>query len=512
MNKRLSIIGLSTLVLCLGFLLDQSLIRQMDRNKSVGLVMVKKRFPMESPGVLIPIDLTQSEVYNGIGGWSFPASPGALMELGVYNSNLQLCVSTGVLNWPGEGPFQFSIPEWAPKPGRYYLAVSTNNPDAAFAGCASASLPLQGGAIPLKKQIGATPFTSPSALVPDLALLPKQTLPLPNYRLTTGGPVFAMCRDPGRHRIYGQRGQQVFASFDCGETWQPLMPLPEMKGHLFSMVVTGDRLYAFSSFGEVYQTNGTLGSANMQTTWRDITCPEPMRRSFTGGLPYGLVAYGDWLFMGEYTTTGRGEVRDRDKGEGECRVLRFNLKTEEWKVSGRFKARHVHAFHTNGVDLWVSIGDLHCGPQVGVAQLAEMGRDGDTWQMINGAKAPYTDNYGVNLITSRDGSRLFLAGDRPGRHIMTLPLDKPMEKNNIDTWVFGPSSQTETVRSLIMEQQSGDLYYWTAETTNPALYRCPPPYKQAFPIYFYEQTPVVLKSFQCHNFILMRDQRIQVSE
>lgn len=499
--------AVATVVLILGFLLDQSLLRQTRENERIQWIMEQKRRPLNHSLVIIPVELPGDVTYNRIGAWTFPGETGTLMELGVYDQHFQQCVSTGVRAWPDEGPFQGAIPEWTPQKGSYYLAVSTNNPRAAMAAHPSQQPPLVGDVFPLEDQASVRQRETEEP-PPLLSLLPKTPLPQVVEKVVARGEVFAMCRDPTRHRVYGQRGDRVLSSADCGKTWRPFTSLPPMKGHLYAMAAFEDRLYALSSFGELFETQQVLSQCTERSQWKNITCPEPLRRNFTGGMPYGLVAHGGQLYLGEYTTTARGEVRNAEEDKGACRILRYAPTSGEWAVSGEFKARHIHAFHTDGPNLWVSIGDLNSGPHVGVAQLQIQPDGSETWSMVNGFGPPYTDNYGVDLLSLPGAPQLLLAGDRPGRHLMAVRTDQPVGKANMDTLVFGPPSPTETVRSLIMDQQTGNLYYWTTETDQPALYRCPPPYSESFPIHRYKQNPVILKAFQCHDTILMRDQRL----
>jgi len=511
LNKQLALMTVAALVLTLGFLLDQSLLNEIRKDKEVLFAMEREQILLEKASMLLPVDMSGNTLFNRIGGWAYASEKGVLFEVGVYDEHFRRCVSSGVQSWPQEGPFEIAIPEWKPGQGRYYLAITVNG-SAVLGAWPGKVQPLTGHGFPLPIKAGSHGILHSGSYGPMLSLLPKSHEPSQVIReLNTKGDVFAMCRDPTSHRMYGQRGERVFSSVDCGKTWQAFMSLPQMAGHTFGMLSSGDRLYVLSSFGELFESEASPDHSNLETGWRNITCPEPLRRSITGALPYGLISFQDHLYLGEYTTTARGEVRNREKDEGACRILRYNPKTGRWRLSGEFKARHIHAFFTNGKTLWASIGDLNSGPQVGIARMKVNDCGLEAWEMVNGFGEPFTDNYGVSFIDLPKNPLLILSGDRPGRHLMAVRTDLPAGQANIDTLVYGPNQEQGTVRSVIMDHASKALFYWTAETDHPALYYCPPPYRESFPIHRYKEEQVLLKAFQCHDAILMRDQRFVVN-
>lgn len=349
----------------------------------------------------------------------------------------------------------------------------------------------------------------------------------------------------GAVRVYGGTGTfgtnqsiwgwnvdgKMVVTTDGGQTWGVRMPMPRFSdfGHpsenLEDVIDDGSNLYALGSELTVLKSSSRLSDA----TWSDISCPTTpgLRHSQAIGRPYGMAIWNGYLFIGEYSGAATGEFAPDGP-----RILRRNQSTGTWSLSMEFAgARHVHSFFDqgDGSGLWVSVGDAGYS-NIGIHRLTAAGigagvGGSDSWQAWTNPSAPHTDYYPVDFIviagtksyggqTPPDG--IYATSDRPGKHVLYAKTSGSIGQFNLSAQIFEPpgGDAGETVRSLAYDSDTGNLYWWTAETTHQALWVSPPPYTQALKLHEYPASPTLFlcRAFYQNGWILMYQERFHVEK
>jgi hypothetical protein len=474
---------------------------------------------------MVPFEIERATIINRINGYcEVTDATGKLVEVGIYNAAYTKLSSSEVREIPSVGVFQFAIPETTLDSGSYYFGICTNSTTAQFsvnsyAGGISATAEFPAPAV------AAAP--TPTAVAICATLLEKD-LPVTQGLFSHATSVVrAYGIDPANSQPYGWNTStgRIAKSVNSGATWIDLMPLPSTGATtMLDLMVSDGKIYVFTSGCTLYESSDLTSSA----TWTDISCPTTtgLRHPTALGRPYGMAAWQGNIFIGEYSATGGEFAPDGP------RILRFNLTTRIWSLSKEFSAaRHVHSFFTPGSSvLWVSLGDANYGIDVGVHRLTPsnigIGSGGnDSWTRWTSNATPKTDHYPVDFLTldnqntfNGETSAIGIYGtsDRPGKHLLYAKQSGVPGLFNLSAQAFrrpdGPSG--ETVRSLVYDPVNKNLYYWTAETTEQALYIVPPPYTQAIKLMNYPASPKLYlsRAIYSNGYIMIFDQRFSVEK
>ena len=470
--------------------------------------------------ILNSVTVSKDGVYRRLEGEILESPKIGLMEISLYSPDLNQLFSTYVRNIPGPGPFEMSFPAVHLKKGSYFLLVSFDqrtrfkprqNPEL-IGGGQTFTLP---NPKKLNKPIFQTGPGNKRRDFPEIHLLEETNWTPKEIEVVNLDHHWAFCQDEEK-RIFGLNTEThcLAISSDFGDNWSDIMKMPPIKNDLYGLLIAQERLFAYSNGAELFEWSQPLDSLSPEGNWISRTCTPKLMHPNARLLPYNLIFFKGSLFLGEYSSEQTGEF-NKDDPESGPRILRFDLDTNSWFFSGQFQARHIHGFWTDGnCTLWVSIGDWKWGEDVGVSFLNEMAlKSENCWDRWTSIRQPRTGFYGVNPIgiKIRNRTHLVLAGDRPGLHLVQIPMQGPKGLMNVDPLAFAPNQNPgETVRSLIQDPNSGDLYFWSAETSKPGLYRSSPPFTESTLIHHYEQTPVILKAFFCGPYLFNRQQRFRL--
>lgn len=327
---------------------------------------------------------------------------------------------------------------------------------------------------------------------------------------------WALCRDDeGATGLYGFNliNRKVAKSTDDGANWTDIFEEPATSIDIADWAITGGKIYSLHADGSLFVSSGLKKGS----TWTNITCP--IKATNATGRPYGLAAFNGYIFQGEYSTNILGDLK------GGPKILRYNIAKGTWAQSGQFaNARHIHSFYTpDSSELYVSLGDACYGSDIGIWRLTKSGMGGgkdgaDSWNEWTAATPPHTINYPVDFIMCRGVSGvsdgLYCSSDRPGKHILYSKISGS-PPFNLNAQIFAPadSSEGETVRSVIREASTNNLYWFTEETEKPAIYISPPPYVQSVKLFEYPSPlPMVSRSIQSGDYIMVFNQRLHIEK
>lgn len=477
---------------------------------------------------LVPFEMESQDTINRITGYVGVAdTTGKLVEIGIYDVNFNKLVSSEVREIPDAGDFSFSIPETVLVRGRYYFGICTNSTTAQF------------GVNPYQGALTCTaafPTPTVAASPTSTAVAPVATILGKDLPVTQGLFSYAT----GNVRVYGidvTGGNQPWGldtttfkfvkSIDNGNTWQQMMSQPPNAAQegstLQDMIITGGQLYVFTNKCTLWVSSDLTATA----TWTNISCPTTtgLRHAQAVGRPYGIAAFNGYIYIGEYSQAPNEFAPDGP------RILRYNIAAGTWALSKEFAgARHVHSFYTPGsAVMYVSLGDANYGADVGIhritpSQIGTGTGGADAYTKWTNISPPFTSHYPVDLIVRASPATyngrtapagLYCASDRPGKHILFCKTTGVAGNFNMNAQIFeragGPS--TETVRSVIFDAYN-NLYYWTSETTEQALYVSPPPYTQTIKLMSFPASPTLFlsRSVLSGDYIMMFNQRFHIEK
>lgn len=308
---------------------------------------------------------------------------------------------------------------------------------------------------------------------------------------------------------------KVAYSVNAGSTFVDLMNYPgtEAGEDIHSMLVLNEKLYVLTSKLRLFRSSGLT----VEDTFTDISCPmtEGLRHSFALGGPYLLSELiGNYLFIGEYSTAAGGEFTP----EGP-RILRYDTVNNTWvKSTEIINARHIHAFYVSGTSIFASVGDANysaLGVYVLEADDIGAGAGGtDAWAKWTSNE---NTNYAVNIIVGSGNfapQGIYGAADVVGAHIFYSELSGTVGEFAFTELVSAPSGHPsgETCRSIVEDTSNGNLFYFTAETAEPALYLTFPPYNETVKLKDLTNNPPVFtgRSFKSGQYIMNYDKRFRV--
>lgn len=462
-------------------------------------------------------------------------SNASLFEIGLYSEDYTRLAVSGPREANRAGRQSIALPDTDLPPGRYFFAITCNSSALEievneFTGgmSAAATFPL-----PASPVAPAYDAKAPSVTLREKSLPALQGL----FELETGRKWRVYGEDATSRQPWGFNTEtfKMCVSMDSGATFEDRMNLPPdvltTGGGIADLVVNGGQVFVLTNTLLLYRSSDLSSSA----TWEDISPPENsgMRSGIARGRPYGIGILSGHLFIGEYTqspnevrTTGQAPGPDPTRGP---RIFRYDLAGGTWAVSAEFlEARHVHSIYRQGtVALWVSLGDAGWGNQIGLHRLvpSDIGTGpggSDSWTKWTTPVAPRTDHYPVDFLLAGDADfdgeawqeRFLLTSDRPGFHLLEAARYNTVGGSvNIGAQLFrrpqGPAG--ETARSLVLDTDTGNAYYWTAETAEPGIYMSPPPYTRSVKLADHAD-PNLFRAIYTGGYVLMFNTRFKAEK
>jgi len=438
------------------------------------------------------------------------ATQSALIDLAWFDDGWNNLGNT-TMEVPLAGPQEIGMPPIAVQPNRTYyvvLLLHSATTTATFAQCGTVKgFRFAPGAFPLPSTL-----SSPTAIttVPMLEPQPRRTLPLQSQATVATMTVNFLRKNSALDsHMWGMAGGYLYESIDVGATWTRRMAYPAGKTPQdLAFNAAGTIPYLLTFDGTVYEGTGLTSG----DTWTDIT---PAAKSANAmGRPYALTSDGTYLWWGEYSDAPN-EI------SGGPKVHRYDLTGKTWVVSKQFaNARHVHAFYAvPGVLMFASLGDVGWGNDVGLWRITPSGivsGGPDNWTQWTTPVSPRTGFVGVNPIFfsgyagTNDG--LYVAADgATGQHVLYSKTSGSPGSFNLSAQVFAPadSPSGETVRALARDGSTGNLVWFTAETTSPAVYMAAPPFGRSAQIHrFSSAMPFVGRSEIASGVCLCGNSRI----
>lgn len=465
--------------------------------------------------VLAPFVVTERTIFNRVAGYVAVTQTTKLMEIGIYDANLTRLTSTERREVPEAGGFEFTHPEVTLDPGTYYYAVSCNGTTATFGytygfGGFTATLSL-----PLSTLAAVTPTNT----YPALNGFAKSAPVITNFEDVSISGVRVYGKDTSNSQPYGWNTAtgKLCYSTDSGATYTDLMAIPSVGvgNSIYDILVYSSKLYVLASDLKVYQSSSLAAGA----TWTDISCPTTagLRRDTAVARPYGIAIFNDYVVIGEYSNTG-SELADHGTDPAPPRILKYGplASAPAWAVTKQMaNARHIHSMFTeNSSKLWVSVGDATYGSDVGIWRCTSI--TADTWSKWTSVASPYTDHYPVDLIEINPGvgcpTGLFCTSDRPGKHLLHSKVTGTAGSFNLSAQLWRQNTDTgETVRSMVLDATSKNIYYFTAETSDPALYVSPAPYTQSYKLASVT-TSLMSRAVISGSYLMMFNKRWKVAK
>lgn len=441
---------------------------------------------------------------------------GKLVEIAIYDSSLAQVSTTGKREIPENGSFSFSLNNPLTVPGTYYLAFGTNSTTSTFNTNSTAAGYYMTAATPLPSTLSS--MTAATGSMPALTLKGDAPGIAPGFSYgSTPSGIYVFGWDPVSSQPYGRNANtsKICYSIDTGATFVDLMTEPtyDSGDYMIDLLVLSSKIYILTHKLKLYRSTGLTAS----DTWDDISCPTTagLRHSNAQALPYGFTGiFQNYIFIGEYSVIGSEFAPDGP------RILRYDTVGDSWALSQEFTgARHIHAFYNAGTAIYASIGDAgYTG--IGLWQLTPAGigagvGGSDTWTAWTTTTSPHSSNYAVNIIAG-DGtfiSGIIGAADVVGNHLLFSKTSGTAGSFEFSPLIYRPvGNGSETVWSVIEDNTYGNIYYFTAESSAPALYVTFPPYVQTVKLKDLTDTPPAFigRTVKAGQVIMTYNQRFTI--
>ncbi len=436
----------------------------------------------------VPFEMDRQDIVNRIGLYIGLTQAAVLISLAIYDSDYNLVVNSEQREVPPAGYQEFNIPDTTLGVGLYYAALHLQ------AGVTTATFGTN------TYMIGgiATSTTLPTTItansvtytVPALVVKAKEPIKLKGLFTMTTLTKAVWCLNGST--LWGSMGSNFYTSTDDAVTWTINMHYPTMvtDDAITDAFIYNSQLYMGTLFGHLYQSSDLTAGA----TWTDRTCPN-LNVNATGRVLGFNGAFNSMIFQSEYS----GAPNELSGGPT---IHKFNPANNTWAKSGNFpNARHIHSIVIPGsAVMYISVGDSSYGADIGIWRLTAAnlgtvnGLYADTWQKATSITSPNTANYGVDFIVQAgivgiaDG--IYHASDRPSKHILFSKTTGTLGSFNMNAQLFATNTVgTETVRAIAYDTATKNMYWFTAETTDPVLYIAQVPYSQSYPLYTYPTLP-----------------------
>ena len=467
-----------------------------------------------STPLVAPFKVSAAVKVSRISGTCAVKTSGALVEIAIYKASRELVVSTERRECPEVGVFEFALPETLLPAGDYFAVLYCNNATPTFGvearyGCYTAP-----AALPLPATLGALTLATTA---PALTIWAADSFAIKNFDAV----------ESTRIAIFGGSAAKVWGisldtgkiayTTDGGTTVTSVMSKPAITGaDLNDILEISGKLYVMYSNSRMFVSSDLTAAA----TWTEITCPATagLRHSVAQSRPYGFALYNDYIFLGEYTLSTIGETAADPTDPSGPRILKYGplSGTPAWGLSKEFaNARHIHSFYSvDGVKMWVTLGDAGYGADIGMWRLTAVTPGApDTWTKWTSPVAPYTDHYPVDVIdviNSGSANGVYATSDRPGKHVLFAKTAGTPGAFNWNSQLFRQNSvSSETVRSIVYDATTKNLIWFSAETTDPAIYCSPPPYTESFRVADFS-SPFLSRSFVQAGYVMLYNIRFKI--
>lgn len=437
---------------------------------------------------------------TAVRGYCAVSQAAKVMEVVVYNEKMAKVASSGQIEIPAVGIFEIAIPKTRLAPGTYYAGIMTNATTASFGTVSNVKGFLRTSLVP--PSLANISTLVPTRVVPALEPICGD-LPMPD---SIGPLLDSPINVLGGDSTVGVWGYNTATGKLCKSTdglaFTDLMLPPTVPGgYVIDLIVSGTKLYVLSSRMTCFVSSDLSASA----TWSDITPPKAtapgvgLLHSVAQARPYCITVWQDYFWLGEYTTTPTGEVKDDPFDPSGPRLLKYGplSGTPAWSLGKQFdQARHLHGLvNAASTIMFVICGDNNIngvtygdGSALGYWRVTSSDISVFTkWSLNNGlypVDAIYVSGYSTSAEMP-DG--LYGSADQNGSHVNFCKISGNAGGFVINKQCFTPSGGgSETARGLVLEGATKNIYYHTAETTlpnTPAIYVTPPPGIRPFKLY-----------------------------
>lgn len=467
-----------------------------------------------STPLVAPFKVGAKITINRVSGSCAVKQSGALVEIAIYNASRGLVVSTERRECPEVGIFEFAFPATTLPAGDYFAVLYCNHGTPTFGvetryGCYTAP-----AVLPLPATLGAL---SPATTAPALTIWAADDYAISNFESVESTRIAIFGGSAAKIWGISLDSGKIAYTTDAGATVTSVMNKPSVTGaDLKDILEIGGKLYMLYGNLRMFVSSDLTAGA----IWTEITCPATpgLRHSVGQARPYGFALYNDYIFVGEYTSEVIGETAADPTDPSGPRILKYGPLSgaPAWGLSKEFaNARHIHSFYSvNGTKMWVTIGDAGYGADIGMWRLTAVTAGApDTWTKWTSPASPYTDHYPVDVIdviNSGSANGVYATSDRPGKHVLFAKMTGTAGAFNWNAQLFRQNSvASETVRSIVYDAGTKNLIWFSAETTDPAIYCSPPPYTESFRVSEFS-SPFLSRSIIQGGYVLIYNIRFKL--
>lgn len=467
-----------------------------------------------STPLVAPFKVGSDVTINRVSGSCAVKQSGALVEIAIYSASRGLVVSTERRECPEVGIFEFAFPKTVLPAGDYFAVLYCNHATPTFGGETRYGCYTAPAVLPLPATLGAL---SPATTAPALTVWAADDFAISNFESVESTRIAIFGGSAAK--IWGislDTGKIAYTT-DAGATVTSAMSKPAVTGaDINDILEIGGKLYALYSNLRMFVSSDLTATA----TWTEITCPVTagLRHGVGQARPYGFALYNDYIFVGEYTSAVIGETSADPTDPSGPRILKYGplSGTPAWGLSKEFaNARHIHSFYSiDGVKMWVTLGDAGYGADIGMWRLTAVTAGApDTWTKWTNPASPYTDHYPVDVIEvihAGAPAGVYATSDRPAKHVLFAKTAGTPGAFNWNTQLFRQNSvASETVRSIVYDAGAKNLIWFSAETTDPAIYCSPPPYTESFRVSEFS-SPFLSRSIIQGGYVLIYNIRFKL--
>lgn len=472
-----------------------------------------------SAAIAVPFNVSGSFAVNRVSGTVAVKQAGALMEIAIYDSAKNRVTTTEQREVPEVGVFEFAMRPVTLMPGNYIAVLYCNHATPTFGvesryGAMSAT-----GAMPLDTTLAGV---SSAKVAPALSFFAADASEIVDFDGVTPMNIFVFGGSATKAwGIWALDNTKFAYTTDGGGTVTSAMTKPPASAGASTREILeiSGKLYVIYNNHQVFVSSDTTSAA----TWVEITCPATagLRHSVAKVFPYGAARFNDYLFVGEYTYAPAETGTDPTDPSGP-RILKYGplSGTPTWSKSGEFAgARHIHSFYSiDGVELLAVLGDAGWGSDIGIKQLLPAGINPtgvDTWTQWTSSASPKTNHYACNVVKTANAAvagGIYGSSDRPGIQLIYSKALGTPGAFNADVQIFQPSGyvSTETQMSLTFDVSgTGNLIWFSQETTDPAIYMSPRPYTQSYRVAPFNG-PFLGRAIVQNGYILIHGLRFKV--
>lgn len=472
-----------------------------------------------SAALAVPFRVSGSVAVNRVSGTVAVKQSGALMEIAIYDAAKNRVTTTEQREVPEVGVFEFAMKSATLAAGDYIAVLYCNHATPTFGvesryGAFSAT-----GSMPLAATLAGVAVAKTA---PALSFFAADEAEVVNFDGVLSTNIFVFGGSSTKAwGIWALNNTKFAYTTDGGSTVTSAMTKPPaaVGASTREILEYGGKLYVVYNNHQVFVSSDTTSAA----TWTEVTCPATtgLRHSVAKVFPYGATIFNDYLFVGEYTYAPNETGTDPTDPSGP-RILKYGPLSgaATWSKSGEFSgARHIHSFYSiDGVELLAVLGDAGWGNDIGLKQLVTGGLNPtgtDTWTQLTKSTTPNTNHYACNVVKTANAAvagGIYGSSDRPGIQLIYAKALGTPGAFNADAQIFQPSGyvSTETQMSLTFDVSgTGNLIWFSQETTDPAIYMSPRPYTQSYRVAPFNG-PFLGRAIVQNGYVLIHGYRFKV--